>query len=132
MRRQRGRVRFLCRSILIIAAVTATLSFATPVPSGEPLVGAMSVDPASTRPGGSFSGRFSGTNLTNETYFDIRVQSPDSNSDRVVLNWQRGTAAAHSVPPDTILGVWKITGVRAHENSSDHSAPFISISLALT
>jgi len=131
MRRQRGRVRFLCRSILIIAAVTATLSFAAPVISGEPLVGAMSLDPASTRPGGSFSARFSGTNLTNETYFDIRVQSPDSNSDRVVLNWQRGTAAAHSVPPDTILGIWKITGVRAHENSSDHSAPFISISLAL-
>jgi hypothetical protein len=46
MRRQRGRVRFLCRSILIIAAVTATLSFAAPVLSGEPLVGAMSVDPS--------------------------------------------------------------------------------------
>jgi photosystem II stability/assembly factor-like uncharacterized protein len=131
MRRQRGRVRFLCRFILIIATVTTALS-APPVLSGEPLVGAMSFDPASTRPGGSFSARFSGTNLTDETYFDIRFQSPDSNSDQVVLNWQRGTAAAHAVPANTILGIWKITGVRAHENSSDHSAPFISISVALT
>jgi photosystem II stability/assembly factor-like uncharacterized protein len=132
MRRQRVRVRFLCRCILIVATVTAALSFEVSVLSGEPVVGAMSFHPASTRPEGSFSANFSGTNLTDETYFDIRFQSPNGNSDQVVLNWQLGTAAAHSVPPDTVPGIWKITGVRAHESSSVHGGPFISISIALT
>jgi len=122
----------LCRPILIVATVTAALIFDAPVLSGEPVVEAMSFDPASTRPGGLFSARFSGTNLTDITYFDVRVQGPDSNSDQVVFNWQRGTAAAHTVSADTMPGIWKITGVRAHENSSDHTAPFISITVALT
>src|SRR5262245_1878655 len=66
MKRQRTRFRFLCRPILIVATVTATLSFDAPVFPVKTVVKAMSFDPASTRPGGLFSARFSGTNLTDK------------------------------------------------------------------
>jgi hypothetical protein len=39
------------------------------------------LDPASIRAGSSFTATFSGTNLTDETYFDIRFRSPGNNTD---------------------------------------------------
>jgi photosystem II stability/assembly factor-like uncharacterized protein len=104
------------------------------VADSGPVVGAMSFNPASVRPGGSFSATFSGTNLTDQTYFDVRFQVPGTISfaDRIALNWQQGTSAVHSVAPDTIPGIWQITGVSAHADSSDHTAPFTPISVALT
>src|SRR5262249_11943302 len=48
--------------------------------------------------GSSFSANFSGSNLTPETFFDVRFTSPGSNISDVVLNWQRGLVERHDVP----------------------------------
>jgi len=139
MRRQRVRVRFLCRSILIVATVAA-LSFEASVLSGEPVVGAMTFNPAVTElqfdPGsveseGSFTATFSGTNLTSETYFDVRFRAPCSDEDQVALNWQKGASATHRVPAGSPTGAWTISGIRAHEVMTDHSTDFDSRSTAL-
>ena len=37
-----------------------------------------------------------------------------------------------SIPRDTAPGTWIVTGVRPHENASDHTADFIPISVPLT
>ena len=50
-------------------------------------------DPNTVRLGGSFTARFSGTNLTADTYFDVRFRRPGSSIDEVALDWQQGTSA---------------------------------------
>jgi uncharacterized delta-60 repeat protein len=81
--------------------------------------------------GDSWTATLSGSNLTDETYFDLRFRSPGSNTDRVALNWQQGTAARHSIPVGTATGTWIITGVRPHLDISDHGGEFIPVSAAL-
>lgn len=119
---------FAILGVFISCAHQNAVAFAS---DGEPVVAAMSFDPASVRPGGSFSATFSGTNLTDQTYFDVRFRSPDSTVDRVAWNWQQGTSSAHSVGPDTTPGIWKITGVSAHAASGDHFAALIPVSISL-
>jgi hypothetical protein len=51
--------------------------------------------------GSSYSVNVLGSNLTPETFFDIRFTSPESTVSDVVLNWQRGVAASHAVPVGT-------------------------------
>jgi hypothetical protein len=106
---------------------------AAPVDNGgaEPVVAGLRFDSPTTVLGGRFTAMFSGTNLTDGTYFDLRVQDPVG-ADEVVLNWQQGTVAVHDVPANTTPGIWKVAGVRAHRRASDHSAPFTSVSAALT
>jgi photosystem II stability/assembly factor-like uncharacterized protein len=129
----RANLHTLMFAILGVFIACAHQNAVAAVPGSEPVPGAMSFDPASVRPGGSFSATFSGTNLTDQTYFDVRFQSPGSIFvDRIALNWQQGTSAAHSVAPDTTPGIWTITGVRAHVDSGDHRADFTPISIALT
>ena len=53
--------------------------------------------------------------MTDETYFDVRFRYSGIDTDQVALNWQRGLSAAHSVPIDTLMGTWGITGVRPHQ-----------------
>src|SRR5207247_2077496 len=48
--------------------------------------------------GSFYSVKLSGSNLTPETFFDVRFTSPGSNDSAVVLNWQKGVAASHGVP----------------------------------
>jgi uncharacterized delta-60 repeat protein len=81
--------------------------------------------------GDSWTATLSGSNLTDETYFDLRFRSPGSNTDRVALNWQQGTAARHSIPVGTATGTWIITGVRPHLDISDQGGEFMPVSAAL-
>jgi photosystem II stability/assembly factor-like uncharacterized protein len=123
-----NRTLFAILGVSIACAHQNAVAFAF---DGEPVVGAMSLDRVSVRPGGSFSATFSGTNLTDQTYFDVRVQFPGSTVDRIAWNWQQGTSAAHSVGPDITPGIWKITGANAHADAGDHTAAFTPISISL-
>jgi hypothetical protein len=96
-----------------------------------PLVTDIQFDPFRVSVQSSWTATFSGINLTDQTYFDLRFQRPGSGTDQVALNWQRGTAAPHSVPSGTDVGTWKVTAVRPHQDISDHSADFASVSKTL-
>jgi hypothetical protein len=85
----------------------------------------------SVRSGDSFTATFSGINLNNETYYDLRFQAPGDSTEGVALNWQHGLSVTHNVATDTADGVWTVTGVRAHQNIDDHTADFISVSVEL-
>ena len=82
--------------------------------------------------GTSYSFNVLGSNLTPETFFDIRFTSPESNVSDVVLNWQRGVAASHAVPVGTAPGTWTINGVRAHQIETDHTGSFIPVRATIT
>jgi hypothetical protein len=47
--------------------------------------------------GSSYSIKLCGSNLTSQTFFDVRFTSPGRNDPAVVLNWQRGLTASHKV-----------------------------------
>ena len=82
--------------------------------------------------GGNYSVTVSGSNLTSQTFFDVRFSAPESNTSDVVLNWQQGLVASHEAPVGTAAGTWTITGVRAHELEADHSESFVPISASIT
>ena len=82
--------------------------------------------------GSSYSVNVSGSNLTPQTFFDVRFTTPESNASDVVLNWQRGLAASHAVPVGTASGTWTINGVRAHQIETDHTGSFIPVSATIT
>ena len=88
-------------------------------------------DPAIIAVGSSWNVRFSGSNLTDQTYFDVRFRSPGSTTNQVALNWQQGISALHTVPAGTEAGTWIVTGVRAHESVSDHGGDFVPVSARL-
>jgi hypothetical protein len=98
----------------------------------EPIVTGMTLSPARVKRGGSFTATISGTNLSANTYFDVRFRRPDSITDEVTLNWQQGTSASHTVPSGTTIGTWTITGVRSHEVLNDQSGSFATVSATLT
>jgi parallel beta-helix repeat protein len=81
--------------------------------------------------GGSFTATFSGSNLSATTYFDVTFRMPGSTTDLIVLNWQRGTSAAHALAVGTSAGTWIVTGVRAHADSRDAAGPFTPVSVTL-
>jgi parallel beta-helix repeat protein len=103
-----------------------------PVPDLIPIVTAVVLDQARVRAGGSLTATFSGSNLTNATYFDIRFRAPGATSDDVTFNWQQGVAASHSVAPNTAIGDWTINGARAHQDPNDHSGPFEPVRVNLS
>jgi len=76
--------------------------------------------------------KFSGSNLTSQTFFDVRFTAPGSNASNVALNWQTGVASSHDVPPALALGNWTINGVRAHEVETDHTGIFFPVSATIT
>jgi len=82
--------------------------------------------------GSSFTATFSGSNLTSNTFFDVKFRSPGSTSDGFVVNWQQGISKAVTVPAGTQAGVWTITGVRAHANANDGAGPYSTVSAVLT
>jgi hypothetical protein len=82
--------------------------------------------------GSSYSVNVSGSNLTAETFFDVRFISPGSNESTVVLNWQKGPAASHAVPLGIAGGIWTINGVRAHQIETDHTGNFFPASATIT
>jgi uncharacterized delta-60 repeat protein len=100
--------------------------------STPPPITSLAFTPSVVRSGNSFTAEFSGTDLTGETYFDVRFRSPGSSTDQIVLNWQRGVFGRHTVPMATPSGIWTVTGVRAHREVNDHTADFVSVSTPLT
>jgi parallel beta-helix repeat protein len=119
--------------------VVTTASFSTPPcriflpgPGLTPVAISLLFDSSRVSPGGSFTATFSGSNLTSETYFDIRVRAPGASVDDVVSNWQQGASARHTLPTNIAVGDWKITGVRAHQDASDHSGPFTPVEATIS
>src|SRR5438093_1552864 len=81
----------------------------------------LALSPSTLRIGSSFSAAFSGSNLTDLTYFDVRYRSPGSTTDQEAQNGQRGVTANYAVAAGIAVGTWTITGVLPHDNSTDHS-----------
>jgi uncharacterized delta-60 repeat protein len=98
----------------------------------SPRVSDLRLDPPNVQVGNTFNATFSGTNLNDGTYFDIRFRSPGSTRDEVVLNWQQNRSSRHIVPADTASGIWTVNGVRAHEVETDHTGSFIPVNTTLT
>jgi hypothetical protein len=117
---------------LCISSMNAPCANLKPASDVIPIVTTVVFDPARIRSPGSFKATFSGINLASATYFDIRVRAPRAGSDEVVLNWQQGPSASHTVPQGTTLGDWMVTGVRAHQDANDHSGPFASVQATLS
>jgi len=92
----------------------------------------LALSPSAVRIGWSFSAAFTGSNLTDLTYFDVRYRAPGSTTDQEAQNWQRGVTANHAVAAGIAVGTWTITGVRPHQNSADHSANFAIMSATVT
>jgi parallel beta-helix repeat protein len=109
---------------LCITAMNAPCTTVRPTDVAIPLARSVAFDTSRVRSGGSFNASFSGDNLTSATYFDLRLRAPGATSDLDVWNWQQGPSASHTVPQGTALGDWTITGVRAHQQSNDHTGPF--------
>jgi hypothetical protein len=89
-------------------------------------------DRTSVVTGSSYSVNVSGSNLTPQTFFDVRFTSPGSTDSAVVLNWQKGVALSHDVPAGLAAGSWTINGVRAHEVETDHTESFDPVLTAIT
>jgi hypothetical protein len=96
------------------------------------IVTAIEFDRPSVIAGASYSAYVPGSNLTPQTFFDVRFTAPGSNDSEVVLNWQRGVSASHDVPIGTAAGAWTITGVRAHDAAADHTGTFFPVSATIT
>lgn len=89
-------------------------------------------DPPVVRSGSSFTATFSGTNLTDDTYFDVRFRAPGSVTDQIAWNWQRGASASHTLPGGVATGERSITAVRPHRNPDNHDGAIISVSATLS
>jgi copper-binding protein NosD len=96
-----------------------------------PLVSSLSFDPINVSPGGTFTATFSGASLSAQTYFDIKLRAPDSNTEQEASNWQQGTPASHAVPGSIQTGTYVVTAVRAHKDIADHSGAYIPVSASL-
>jgi hypothetical protein len=81
--------------------------------------------------GSSYLVNVLGSNLTPQTFFDVRFISPGSNESAVVLNWQRGLSMSHDVPAGIATGSWTINGVRAHQIETDHTGNFLPVSATI-
>ena len=97
-----------------------------------PLISDISFSPSSVRSGSSFTARVAGTGMDENTYLDLRFRAPGNTIDEVVLNWQQGAMAGHNLPRNTRLGVWTVTGARAHQDRDDHSGSFDPAAADLT
>jgi hypothetical protein len=82
--------------------------------------------------GSSYTTTVVGSDLNNNTYFDVQVRAPGSVEDIIVLNWQMGTSESHSVPAGILPGTWTIDGVRAHQDPENHAGSFAQVSAAIT
>ena len=98
----------------------------------QPAATTISFDAASVRAGGTMSAIFAGTNISEQTYFDVRFRAPGATTDDVALNWQYGSSAMHTISAGTAAGTWMVTGLRAHDQPNDHSAPYVSVSTNVT
>ncbi|MBI4445496.1 MAG: hypothetical protein HY645_06245 [Acidobacteria bacterium] len=98
----------------------------------DPAVNSIVFSPATARPGDTVTCTFTGANLSAQTYFDVRFRKEGASTDEIAQNWQWGVSEAHTVPVAIPSGTWKITGVRAHRDTNDHSGFFIPAAGTLT
>jgi hypothetical protein len=97
-----------------------------------PVVTDLRFDRTNVVAGTSYSVNVSGTNITAQTFFDVRFIAPGSGASDVVLNWQRGVGASHDVSVGTAAGIWTINGVRPHQIETDHTGGFIPVLATIT
>jgi photosystem II stability/assembly factor-like uncharacterized protein len=95
-------------------------------------VTSITFDVAVVRVGASFTATIAGSNLSDNTYFDVLVRPPGSAADIVALNWQTGATESHSVLAGIDIGTWTVDGIRAHQLEADHTGEFIPVSAAIT
>jgi len=105
-----------------------TITFAT---QGPPLVHGFEFNQTGVHIGDSYIARVSGTNLTAQTYFDILYRAPGGSVVEESLNWQTGASAVHSVSAATARGIWTVTGIRAHEDETDHTGSYVPVSTSV-
>jgi len=91
----------------------------------------LTLDTPAAHTASTYVATVSGSNLTAQTYFDIRVRAPGSSADIIVPNWQTGPSVLHPVPVGTTTGMWTINGVRAHQDPADHTGSFVLVSTTL-
>jgi hypothetical protein len=97
-----------------------------------PVITVLQFDRPSVAAGGSYVAHLAGTNLTPQTFFDVRFTAPGSNTSDVALNFQTGLTASHCVPFGTAPGNWTINGVRAHQDDAHHTGDFNPVSATIT
>jgi hypothetical protein len=85
---------------------------------------------SSVTAGSSYTANISGSNLTSQTYFDVRFQAPGSAASGEAWNWQIGPSAPH--PAGMTTGTWTVNGIRAHLDPSDHTGSYVSVLATLT
>jgi parallel beta-helix repeat protein len=117
---------------LCVTALNAPCPGLPPAAMSLPMALGLTLDTVNIRAGGLFTATVSGNNLGDSTFFDLRFRRPGSTTDEVTMNWQQGLSARHSVAAGTATGNWIITGVRAHQDSSDQSGPFAPVSVTLS
>jgi Galactose oxidase, central domain len=100
--------------------------------SPTPVANTFRFDRSVVAPGSFYAVNVAGSNLSPQTFFDVRFISPGTSESAVVLNWQSGLAASHGVPAGTASGDWTINGVRAHEIETDHTGNFFPVSATIT
>jgi hypothetical protein len=114
-------------------STTSTAELYVPsVLSPTPVANRLLFDRSVVGPGSSYSVNIAGSNLSPQTFFDVRFIGPGTNESAVVLNWQRGLAASHEVTAGVASGDWRITGVRAHEIDTDHTGSFFPVTASIT
>jgi hypothetical protein len=111
----------------IFFPVSATITVVEPQ-----VVSALQFDKKSVVAGSSFSASISGSNLTQEMFFDVLFIAPGSATSDVALNWQTGVVSSHLIPTGIAPGSWTINGVRAHEVETDHTGIFFPVSATIT
>jgi len=89
-------------------------------------------DPVAVEAGRMFFAAFSGADVADQIWFDVRFRSLWSATDEVALNWQRGSSAVHSLDNGTTPGLYTVTGIRTHVDKEDHTGAFNSVHATLT
>ena len=102
------------------------------VPPPRAVVTGLTFDSTNVNRGSSYNSTVSGSNLTAQTSFDIRFRPPGSMTDGIAWNWQTGPTMNQPVTPATPTGTWIITGVRAHQDPTDHTGTFVTVSASIT
>ena len=95
------------------------------------VVTGLTFDSTAASPGSSYVSTVSGSNLTAQTYFDIRFRAPGSSVDATAWNWQIGPSMVQPVTAGIPTGTWTITGVRAHQDPADHTGSFVTVSVSV-
>jgi hypothetical protein len=104
-----------------------------PASSQLPSVTGLTFSTASAKSGDTFSATVAGSNMTDQTYFDVLFRSPGSTTDGEVFNWQQGIVQNHTVAIGTTAGFWTITGIRFHQNVNDHfTGAYVPVSVQLS